>query len=421
MINHKFIYSFALLLLFPFAFVYFLYLGIKKSDFDQIKNRLGFIGQISKNNDICVHCSSLGEVNGAKELIKEIGKNNNILISTSTFSGRKRARELFPKIDVLYFPLDYKLLVSNWLSRINIKTILIYETEIWPNFYKICKKENIKLVIINARLQRNLHNKKFIKKIYLEALNNCNLVMCKSNYEKQKYLRLGLKNEKLLTVGNLKYAYNFDTKNKRNNFFGNYFLMASTHDPDEKKFLQVIKDLNEDGVSTVIAPRHIERAKAIANFFKNNGISTNFLSNNYDSVLNGSFDFRSVLIIDTFGDLQNFYSSAKYVYVGGGYSKRGVQNIIEPSLHGRPILVGPNIDNFYDEIMSLKKLNGILVIQDNKGISDQENIAQHIDKYRKLSDEDLSEIGEVARTYSLKFKDIVEKYLISLKEKKIIN
>ena len=421
MINHKFIYSLALLILFPFAFVYFLYLGIKKSDFDQIRNRLGFISQICEKNDICVHCSSLGEVNGAKEFIKEIRKNNNILISTNTISGRKRARELFPKIDVLYFPLDYKFFVSNWLRRVNIKTMLIYETEIWPNFYKICKKENIKLVIINARLQKNLHKKKFIKNIYLEALKNCNLVMCKSDYEKQKYLRLGLKNEILLTVGNLKYAYNFDTKKDRNNFLGNYFLMASTHDPDEKKFLQAIKDLNNDGIGTVIAPRHIERANAVADFFKKNGISTIFLSNNYDSVLKGSFDFRGILIIDTFGDLQDFYSSAKYVYVGGGYSKRGVQNIIEPSVHGRPILVGPNVDNFYDEIMNLKKLKGMLSIEDNKNISDQENIAQHIKKYSKLSDEDLSEIGEVARAYTLKFKDIVEKYLISLKENNIIN
>ena len=184
---------------------------------------------------------------------------------------------------------------------------------------------------------------------------------------------------------------------------------------------RVMDHFPTDNEYTIVLDHESNYYMLTEDFFKNNGISTNFLSNNYDSVLNGSFDFRSVLIIDTFGDLQNFYSSAKYVYVGGGYSKRGVQNIIEPSLHGRPILVGPNIDNFYDEIMSLKKLNGILAIQDNKGISDQENIAQHIDKYRKLSDEDLSEIGEVARTYSLKFKDIVEKYLISLKEKKIIN
>ena len=31
--------------------------------------------------------------------------------------------------------------------------------------------------------------------------------MCKSDYEKEKYLKLGIKEKFLLSVGNLKYAY----------------------------------------------------------------------------------------------------------------------------------------------------------------------------------------------------------------------
>ena len=60
--------------------------------------------------------------------------------------------------------------------------------------------------------------------------------------------------------------------------------------------------------------------------------------------------------------------NAKYIYVGGGFSKR-VQNI-ELSVFGKPIIIGPNIDNFYDEINSLKKQNGITIIEENKNISD---------------------------------------------------
>ena len=71
--------------------------------------------------------------------------------------------------------------------------------------------------------------------------------------------------------------------------------------------------------------------------------------------------------------MPQFYSNAKYIYVGGGFSIRGVQNIIEPSVFGKPIIIGPNIDNFYDEINSLKKQNGITIIED-ENISDQDNI-----------------------------------------------
>ena len=145
--------------------------------------------------------------------------------------------------------------------------MIVYETEIWPNFYKICGYENIKLCIVNARIQKNLHKKKFVKKIYAEALENCQFILCKSNYEKKKYLELGINEKNIFSIGNLKYAYKpqvikeEDQKRKSTEFSNtkNFFLMASTHDPDEKNFLQAIQELLINEISVVIAPRHIER------------------------------------------------------------------------------------------------------------------------------------------------------------------
>ena len=67
---------------------------------------LEFNTKLNNQNNICVHCASLGEVNGATGLIKEIEKNHSLFISTNTLSGMKRIKELFPKLDVVYFPLD---------------------------------------------------------------------------------------------------------------------------------------------------------------------------------------------------------------------------------------------------------------------------------------------------------------------------
>ena len=105
----------------------------------------------------------------------------------------KRIKELFPELDVVYFPLDYKFIISKWLKLTKIKSVIIYETEIWLNFYKICNKYNIKLCIVNARLQKDLHKKNlFREKIYLEALEYCDCNLCKSDYEKEKYMDLGI-------------------------------------------------------------------------------------------------------------------------------------------------------------------------------------------------------------------------------------
>ena len=427
---YKFIYSSLLLVLFPFILIYSIFLSLKNNDFDYLKNRLGKITKLDGTNYLCIHCASLGEVNGAKELIKEIKKTNNVIISTNTYSGKIRASELFSDIKVIYFPLDYNFSISSWLKLSKIKSILIYETEIWPNFYKICGKKNIKLCIVNARIQKNLHQKKFIKKIYLEALENCEFIMCKSDYEKEKYLKLGIKEKSLLSVGNLKYSYSPFVIKDRDELNGgqveemheetfSYFLMASTHNPDEMNFLQAIKELLDHGIGTVIAPRHIDRSKKIAKFFKDNGIETHFLSK--DKNILGQWNNTGILILDTFGDLPKFYRNSKYVYVGGGYSQRGVQNIIEPSTYGKPIIVGPNIENFYEEIENLKQLKGITVIEHDKSITVQENITKNIRELHNLNNEALIKQGVIAKTYSLKFKNIVENYIKILKDKEIIN
>tara|TARA_B100001057_G_scaffold377015_1_gene382224 strand:+ start:15 stop:1391 length:1377 start_codon:yes stop_codon:yes gene_type:complete len=458
MLYYKFIYSTALLLIFPFAIIYFLILSIRKRDLGIIKNRLGSIPKLENKNSICIHCSSLGEINGAKELITEIAKSNNILISTNTFSGKVRAQQLFPNLDVVYFPLDYKFIIHKWLKLSQIKNVLIYETEIWSNFYKVCASKKIKLCIINARIQKNLHKTKFIKNIYKEALKNTNLILCKSGYEREKYRKLGIDEENLLSTGNLKYSYVPDFSDKpstkrnektyeynksivrdteiENKEFGpywtskkrlhfsnkdGYFLMASTHEPDEKYFLQGIKELSKEDIVTVIAPRHIKRANRIKIFFYKNGIEAHLLTDLAKGNLVLKRNFSGVIIIDTFGDLPKYYSGAKYVYVGGGYSKRGVQNIIEPSAYGKSILVGPNIENFYEEIINLRKEKGITIVEDNKSIPVQENITKYLKELNKCDNETLDKMGGLAKAYNLKLNGVLKKYIDILKEKKFIN
>jgi len=455
---YKFIYKFFLLLIFPLIFIYAVIQSIKQKDFNFFENKFGSILKIKNNYNICIHCASLGEINGAENIIKEISKTNNILISTNTTSGKKRAKELFPEIDIIYFPFDYKFIIYSWLEKAKIKNVLIYETEIWPNFYSVCNELNIKICMLNARISKDVLDTKILKKFYKETLNKCSLILCKSGYEKEKYQNIGVNEKLLFTIGNLKYAYipdfgdelsdkrneklfennqrkifdvELDSKNEGpywrlktglwQRYKNSYFLMASTHEPDEKYFLQGIKELLNNGTITVIAPRHISRSSKVCKFFEKNGISTYLFSELVKAEKYLNENFSGVLVIDTFGDLPKFYSGARYVYVGGGYSKRGVQNVIEPSTYGKPILVGPNIDNFYEEIVSLRKGKGITVIEDNSWIPVKENIAKHLKELDDLDNDTLGKMGGLAKVYNLKFNDVVKKYLTILEKENIIN
>jgi 3-deoxy-D-manno-octulosonic-acid transferase len=56
-------------------------------------------------------------------------------------------------------------------------------------------------------------------------------------------------------------------------------------------------------------------------------------------------DFQ-VFIIDTIGILTKIYSVADVAYVGGGYTKSGIHNILEPAAFGIPVVIGPNYKKF---------------------------------------------------------------------------
>mgnify|MGYP001018288325 CR=1 FL=1 len=55
-----------------------------------------------------------------------------------------------------------------------------------------------------------------------------------------------------------------------------------------------------------------------------------------------------VIIVDTIGILTKIYSYADIAYVGGGFTKSGVHNVLEPATFGVPIIIGPNYNKFIE-------------------------------------------------------------------------
>ncbi|MEI7851728.1 MAG: glycosyltransferase, partial [Kiritimatiellales bacterium] len=73
-----------------------------------------------------------------------------------------------------------------------------------------------------------------------------------------------------------------------------------------------------------------------------------------------------VLVVDTTGELMNFYAAADVVFVGKSLCEHGGQNPIEPALFGKPIVVGPNMENFpsvMDDFLAAKALRQVADFQ----------------------------------------------------------
>ena len=69
-----------------------------------------------------------------------------------------------------------------------------------------------------------------------------------------------------------------------------------------------------------------------------------------------------VLLIDTTGELKNFYPHATIIFIGKSLCSTGGQNIIEPALYGKSVIVGPHMGNFPVVFEEFKKADAVLQV-----------------------------------------------------------
>ena len=63
-----------------------------------------------------------------------------------------------------------------------------------------------------------------------------------------------------------------------------------------------------------------------------------------------------VLIIDNIGMLSGLYKYGEIAFIGGGFDKGGIHNILEPAVFGLPVIIGPVYEKFVEarEMVALK-------------------------------------------------------------------
>jgi 3-deoxy-D-manno-octulosonic-acid transferase len=54
------------------------------------------------------------------------------------------------------------------------------------------------------------------------------------------------------------------------------------------------------------------------------------------------------MVLDSLGELSQVYALASVVFVGGSLVPAGGHNILEPAVAGKPVIVGPHMENFQE-------------------------------------------------------------------------
>ncbi|MGL6098315.1 MAG: 3-deoxy-D-manno-octulosonic acid transferase [Fusobacteriaceae bacterium] len=316
------------------------------------------ISFLKKEPTIMFHCSSMGETNLADPLIRKLLKDRKekILISVFTDTGYENVKtrySLDPRVEIIKFPLDDYILVKNFIKKIDLKMLLVVETEIWPNLITEASKKG-KVIFINGRISDKSIDSYRKFRFFLNPLfKKIDYFFMQSQNDSERIISLGATVEKVENIGNLKFSINFENysdielgeiKNLISAEKRKIYVFGSTREEEESKIIPYLKD-GKEGKLIVIVPRHLHRVEEIEGLVESYGFSYNKFS---DLLKNEKEVKKDILIVDMMGVLRKFYALGDIVFVGGTLVDVGGHSLLEPLFYGKTPIFGPYLNNVKD-------------------------------------------------------------------------
>jgi len=350
--------------------------------------KLGFVPQslyagMEGSPRVWVHAVSVGEVTAAAPVVaslRDLFPEACLVVSTSTETGQLMARRIIPEATShIYYPLDIPFVVRKVIGRIRPDVFVLVETELWPNFIRLCKEAGAKVVMVNGRISPRSFKRywatRFFWKKVVAMIDGIGVI---SDTDAQRLNAIGVPRSRIRVLGNAKFdglAARVDErlKGEISGELGlregeGVFVAGSTHEGEEEVVLRVYKRLLErhPGFKLVIVPRHVERGGEVVNLVRKHG---------FEDVLSMSDIKRGqmprgerVIVVDVIGELFKVYSLAAVVFCGGSLVPKGGQNILEAAAWGKVVFYGPSMDDFREEKALLEGVGAGITVEDEEGL-----------------------------------------------------
>ena len=375
----RLLYTALLLLLTPLALLRLWLRGKANPDYrKRWGERLGFVPQLPSGKRLWVHAVSVGETIAAAPLVRAWQVRHpdwSVLVTTTTPTGSAQVRRMFgDRVEHCYLPFDLPWMVAMFLRRCRPTLAVVMETEIWPNLYAAAHGCGLPLIMANARLSdKSFKAYSHLRWLVGPTLQRVALIAARGREDAERFVALGAAASQVEALGNLK----FDIERSPTvvaagqawrEWLGRgrpVWIAASTHPGEEEQVLTAHRQLPQ--ALLVLVPRHPERADAVAAAVEAAGLQVLRRSRLAPAPALPAADIPApssgcVLLVDTLGELMNFYAACDIAYVGGSLVPNGGHNPLEPLVLGLPVLSGPQVFNFREVYAELQALHAVTMV-----------------------------------------------------------
>jgi 3-deoxy-D-manno-octulosonic-acid transferase len=333
--------------------------------------------KLSRGGWTWVHAVSVGEVLIALKLIREMRTRDPqlpVVLSTTTSTGYALAsKEVGENLEAIYNPLDFFWTARRAVRLIRPRRLILVEAEVWPNLTAEAKAQGAILALANARLSvRSESRYRAIRPLAKRIFNQLDLLCVQEPADARRWRRLGVDTRKILCTGSIKFDDQTDDRRTPQDFrkiladlgveeSAPIVLAGSTHSGEESVLGEIVIRLKREfpNLFYVVVPRHAERWKEVREQLEKRGLRVAVRAHD-----NSSAGKPDTLLVNTTGELRDWCDQATVVFMGKSLTAHGGQNPAEAVAAGKPVVFGPNMENFASLAAQLVREGGALQVFD---------------------------------------------------------
>ena len=203
----------------------------------------------------------------------------------------------------------------------------------------------------NARIsERSSNHYRLLPGFVAEVLQSVSWVGAQSAGDAERLIKCGANSQSVCITGNLKFDLSIPASLEEKGAAlrarwpqqRSVLVAGSTHEADENvvipAFVELLKTVPD--ALLILVPRHPERFGRSIQAAKTAGLVTELRSQ-------GELCSQQAqcFVIDSIGELMTYYACADVAFVGGSMGEQGGHNALEPAALGKPVLLGPNMEN----------------------------------------------------------------------------
>ncbi len=345
-------------LLSPFSLKAKLWVTGRKGWREQLKREIGH------EDWIWVHCSSYGEFEDIATVVERLREELNdckVLLTFFSPSGAEKWKDKNVADFVMYLPKDSPNNARVFLELVHPKLVVFSRSDLWPFFLKELERRDIPSVLIGLLLNEKSSFFKWPQRtVYRNCFHTFSKVYCQTETTK-KLLVLQFDYSNAMVIGNCRIDRIYASTSNAIPDLSEWIqdrkcIVVGSSEVKEDEFVgRCIRENRFPEVCWIVVP-HEYKVKEHQKQYKHQQV---ILYSNRQRLTAKT----SILLVDCVGVLKQLYRYADVAIIGGGFTRRGIHNVIEPAMHGVPSLIGPN-DRDYPEALMLQE-NGCCLVFNN--------------------------------------------------------